>query len=107
MLNLRNLFSLIIVVFLSAPSTAQSNAFVKAQGRKLMLKNEEFLLKGICFSNEYASIQRPEDLKTSTHHSAKDFEEIAEMGLNAVRFAFRGDWYVKNPQVFFAWIDQN
>lgn len=105
----RFLLSALLFIFL-LPAEARNTVpspFIKAQGRKLVLNGRDFLLKGVCFSNEYASIQNPEDLKKSTHHSARDYGEIAGMGLNAVRFAFRGDWYEKNPKAFFAWLDEN
>ena len=81
--------------------------FVRASGPNLVLGSETFLLKAICFANSYEGISDPNDLLQSSHHTEDDFRTVAELGFNAVRFAFTGDWFERDPDAFFRWLDQN
>lgn len=81
--------------------------FVQAEGRRLCWNGEPVLLRGVNFSNYYELKLKPQQLLDSNHHGPEDFARIADWGMNAVRFAFKGEWYEQDPEGFFAWIDRN
>jgi endoglucanase len=79
--------------------------FVTAAGAGLVLGGEPTRLKAVNFSNLYHLDGA--DLLSSQHHSEIDFGRARQLGFNAIRFAFDGDWYVDSPTVFWKWLDQN
>ena len=90
-----------------APPTA--DAFVRAEGPQLVRNGAAFRLKSINFSNHY-TLDLGEHgfrLARSKHHSERDFERVVELGFNAVRFAFNGNWYRDDPRAFWRWLDRN
>lgn len=94
----------------AAAAAAVSGApgdFVRAQGRGLVLDDQPVRLESINFSNDYHRNLPAADLPASEHHAEEDFARVAELGFNTVRFAFDGDWYAEDPDVFWEWLDRN
>jgi endoglucanase len=93
-----------------APAAAVAGAagdFVRAEGRGLVLGGQPVRLESVNFSNNYHRNLAASDLLASPHHTEEDFARVAELGFNSVRFAFDGDWYAEDPDVFWQWLDQN
>lgn len=88
-------------------SNKGNSDFIHAVGSKLYLNGQPVTLKGVNFSNRYTEIVQPSKLLTSNHHSKNDYHKVVSFGMNAVRFAFRGEWYEKDERSFFLWIDKN
>jgi endoglucanase len=86
---------------------AEPRDFVKAQGRGLVADGGPVRLESVNFSNNYHRNLDGSDLLASPHHSSEDFARVADLGFNTVRFAFDGDWYADDPDVFWKWLDQN
>lgn len=86
---------------------ATDSAFVHASGNRLLLHGSPLVLRAIGFSNYYELELEPRQLLRSNHHGPEDFQRVAELGMNAVRFAFRGVWYERDPHAFFSWLDRN
>lgn len=63
--------------------------------------------KAVNFTNEYELDIVPNELLTSGHHSERDYERVKDLGFDSIRFAFKGDWYMEDPDSFWAWLDQN
>ena len=103
-----SIIKLISLLFLCGSwSEAASIDYIHAEGRRLVYKEKSFVLKAVCFSNNYSFISNPTELLSSKHHSEEDFKKIKEMGFNSIRFAFKGEWFEKDPKVFWKWLDQN
>jgi len=92
----------------------QGPAFVRRQGRKLVLGAgaPEIHLRGVNFNNHHWE-EDPALILDSDHHSEIDFQRIAAMGMNAVRFhlsyrVFEDDDepFVYRPEGW-AWLDRN
>jgi endoglucanase len=81
--------------------------FVEAAGRGLAIEGEPARLKAVNFSNLYHRNLDATDLLDSPHHGEEDFAQVKNMGFNSVRFAFDGDWYRDDPEVFWQWLDRN
>lgn len=85
--------------------------FVRADGTKLIgADGEEFHIKGIAFGN---SVWDNPSVPNTSHHDAKAYKDLADMGFNCARFylnygIFEND---KNPYHYkkagFDWIDTN
>ena len=87
----------------------RADGFVRAEGQGLVRNGTPVRLKAVAFSNYYTMDIGEEDfdLATSRHHSEQDFERVRDMGFNAVRFAFNGNWHERDPDMFWRWLDQN
>lgn len=79
------------------------------QGKVLSGTGEELRLQGIAFTNEvYEGSQIP-----SGHHSSEDYERVATMGMNTVRFYLNYRTFEDDDAPYeykesgFQWIDQN
>ncbi|MGY1644095.1 glycoside hydrolase family 5 protein [Geodermatophilus sp. SYSU D00703] len=86
---------------------AEPGSFVRAEGNGLVLDGEPVRLQAVNFSNDYHRDLDASDLLDSPHHAEEDFARVAEMGFTDVRFAFDGDWYAQDREVFFEWLDRN
>jgi endoglucanase len=106
-MKLIRVFVWVLIVCLTGCQARGSESFIHADGRKLMLEGKPFLIKGINFSNYYGFDMSDFDLLSSAHHSEIDFLHVKEMGFNAIRFAFNGNWYADSPDIFWAWLDRN
>lgn len=72
-----------------------------------MRNGKPLTLRAVNFSNFYFMDLSPEDLLVSPHHFPDDFGRARALGFNAVRFAFKGEWYEKDRTTFFRWLDRN
>ena len=90
------------------PPPGQSS-FVRAQGQGLVRAGAPFRFEAVGFGNDYSLAlgQYGFSLADSRHHSERDFERVAEIGFNAVRFAFNGTWWRDDPRAFWDWLDRN
>lgn len=110
---IKQLIVIVSLVFIQNGVVVANNSdrkwsgFVRAESGKLVLKGQPFLLKGINFSNRYDSVIEPKELLASRHHSESDFYNVSQFGMNAVRFAFNGEWFERDQKTFFRWLDQN
>jgi endoglucanase len=86
---------------------AEPRDFVRAEGSRLVLDGEPVRLEAVNFSNDYHRDLSAADLLSSEHHGEEDLARVAEMGFTDIRFAFDGDWYAEDPDVFFEWLDRN
>jgi len=85
------------------------DAFVRADGRQLVRNGTPFRFRSVGFANDY-SLDLGEygfSLANGRHHSERDFERVAELGFNSVRFAINGNWYRDDPRAFWRWLDRN
>ena len=62
--------------------STQNEAFIRREGSKLLQNKQEVWLKGISFGNEVWT----HNPLPYTHHSEQDFQRVAEMGMNVIRF---------------------
>ena len=86
-----------------------AGAFVRAEGRELTRDGAPFRFEAVAFGNDY-SLALGEyglSLTDSRHHSERDFERVAGLGFNAIRFAFNGTWWRDDPHAFWDWLDRN
>lgn len=90
-----------------APESDVRTGFVRAEGRGLVVDGQPTRLKAVNFTNEYELDIVPNELLTSGHHSERDYERVKDLGFDSIRFAFKGDWYMEDPDSFWAWLDQN
>lgn len=90
-----------------APENDVLTGFVQAEGRGLVVDGQPTRLKAVNFTNEYELDIPPDELLTSGHHSERDYQRVKGLGFDSIRFAFKGDWYVQDPESFWAWLDQN
>jgi endoglucanase len=86
---------------------APNGEFIRAQGRSLVAGDQPVRLEAVNFSNLYHRDLDGGEFVDSQHHSEEDFARVAELGFNSIRFAFDGDWYADDPELFWAWLDQN
>ncbi|MCP4656816.1 MAG: glycoside hydrolase family 5 protein, partial [bacterium] len=102
------------LLLLPPAAEPQGPAFVRRQGRKLVLGDggPEIHLRGVNFNNHHWE-EDPELILDSDHHSEIDFQRIAAMGMNTVRFnlsyrVFEDDDepFVYRPEGW-AWLDRN
>ena len=89
------------------PPPDQKTSFIKVEGRHLVRNGRRLMLRAVNFSNFYFMDLSPAELLESPHHFAADFGRVRELGFNAVRFAFNGDWYDRDRNTFFRWLDRN
>lgn len=62
---------------------AEDSAIIRREGNKLVKnKNEEVWLRGVSFGNEVWT----DNPLPYTHHNEQDFQRVADMGMNVVRF---------------------
>ncbi len=96
----------------SAPQPSES--FVRRDGRRLVVGADahQIRLRGVNFNNQHWEFDRSVILN-SDHHSEVDFERLARLGMNSIRFGlsyvvFEDD---QNPFVYhqeaWDWLDQN
>lgn len=86
---------------------AGRDGFVHAVGRDLVVDGRPIRLRAVNFSNFFYADIDGSELLTSSHHSDQDFRRAKSMGFNTIRFAFDGDWYVDDRQMFWQWMDRN
>ncbi|WMJ73964.1 cellulase family glycosylhydrolase [Cytophagaceae bacterium ABcell3] len=100
---------LLLIVFAISFHTLSSQSFVTREGTLLKYQGEEILLRGFAFGNRVWI----GDPLPNEHHGEEDYQEVNEMGLNAVRFylnylTFEDE---ENPYTYkeegWEWIDQN
>ncbi|MFB0836128.1 glycoside hydrolase family 5 protein [Arthrobacter halodurans] len=84
-----------------------TDGFVRAAGSGLEVDGGPVRLEAVNFSNLYHRDIDGSELLESPHHSEQDFARVKELGFNSVRFAFDGDWYAEDPEVFWQWLDRN
>lgn len=80
--------------------------FIRANGKKVFKGSSPFVMKSVSFSNYYFSGDHA-DYTNYKHHDASDWYNVKEIGFNTVRFAYNADWWVNDPQKFWAWLDKN
>jgi endoglucanase len=90
-----------------AAGDGELTGFVQAAGRGLTIDGEPTRLKAVNFTNGYDAGIEAHELLTFGHHAERDYERVADLGFNSIRFAFQGKWYVQDPEAFWAWLDQN
>ncbi len=103
-----------LVLLLPPAAESQDSAFVRRQGRKLVLGagGPEIHLRGVNFNN-YHWEEDPELILDSDHHSEIDFQRLAAMGMNTARFnlSYRVFEHDDEPFVYrpegWAWLDLN
>jgi len=96
-----------------ALESGTSNTFLHAKGAQLVLGADEqvFQIRGINFSNYFW--ESADNILNSVHHREVDFQRVADMGMNVVRFSlsyriFEDD---RAPFIYkqsaWDWLDQN
>ena len=116
-----NVNVVIIIIFAAAGCITQTvpesdtpvhKDFIKQSGCNLVVGDEQVHLRGINFNN-YHWEKDPLLIVGSDHHSEIDFQRVAHMGMNVIRFnlsyvIFEDD---DNPYVYkqtaWDWLDQN
>lgn len=94
---------------LSTADTTPPESFIKRDGQKLIKGNEEVWLKGVSFGNEVWT----DNPVPTTHHDEQDFERVAAMGMNVIRFYLNYKTLeddaapYKYKQAGWDWLDQN
>lgn len=83
--------------------------FVRAEGRGLVRDGTPFRFRAVGFGNLY-SLDVGEygfSPDKNPHHDRGDFDRVADLGFNAIRFAINGNWYRDDPRGFWRWLDRN
>lgn len=94
-------------------NNAGSNLFIRSDGSRLVVgAGESIRLRGINFNNYHWEIG-PELILDSDHHSELDYQRVADMGMNVIRFnlsyiLFEDDDHPYDyMQSGWDWLDQN
>ena len=79
---------LLVTLGCSVDDDVDSGAFIRVEGTGLVLGDSgaPIVLRGINLTNQYWW-ESYEDLMNSIDHSDADFQRIADMGFNCIRFA--------------------
>lgn len=85
-------------------------SYAYTKGTSIFLNGEEYIIQGVCVSNGVAASPKVYDIDMM---SEADYEEIAALGMNTVRFLFNYNLLEddSNPYVYkdtgWEWIDMN
>ena len=98
----------LIVLFFLISNTTQAQ-FIHREGKTLQLNDEEIHLRGMSFGNlVWTDREIP-----SAHHNEKDYQRLADLGMNAIRFYLNYKTFEDDSspytykQTGWDWIDQN
>lgn len=96
--------------YLESSRINDMTGYVYTKGTSLWLNGEEYIIQGVCASNGVAASPSVYDIDMMTE---SDYREIAELGMNTVRFLFNYNLLEddNNPYVYkktgWEWIDIN